>query len=100
MPATGIASWPQIAAVLEMDDDRLQALVPGLPHDDHTIAGLLQVTRRQVINLRKCARERLARRLGFERGSRTGGRAMTGTPRDDLARFLRDELQAGRRRSR
>ena len=74
MPATGIASWPQIAAALEMDADRLQALVPGLPHDDHTIAGLLQVTRRQVINLRKCARERLARRLGFERGSRTGGR--------------------------
>ncbi len=74
MPATGIASWPQIAAVLEMDADRLQALVPGLPHDDHTIAGLLQVTRRQVINLRKCARERLARRLGFARGSRSGGK--------------------------
>ena len=72
MPATGIASWAQIAAALEMDDARLQALVPGLPHDDHTIATLLQVTRRQVINLRKCARERLARRLGFERGSRTG----------------------------
>jgi DNA-directed RNA polymerase specialized sigma24 family protein len=74
MPATGIASWPQIAAALEMDADRLQALVPGLPHDDHTIADLLQVTRRQVINLRKCARERLARRLGFERGARAGGR--------------------------
>ena len=74
MPATGIASWPQIAAALEMDAERLQALVPGLPHDDHTIAGLLQVTRRQVINLRKCARERLARRLGFERGARSGGR--------------------------
>jgi hypothetical protein len=73
MPATGIASWAQIAAALEMDADRLQALVPGLPHDDHTIAGLLQVTRRQVINLRKCARERLARRLGFERGARPGG---------------------------
>lgn len=73
MPATGIASWADIASVLEMDAGRLQALVPGLPHDDHTIAGLLQVTRRQVINLRKCARERLARRLGFERGSRPGG---------------------------
>ena len=73
MPATGIASWAQIAEALEMDGARLQALVPGLPHDDHTIATLLQVTRRQVINLRKCARERLARRLGFERGSRTGG---------------------------
>jgi DNA-directed RNA polymerase specialized sigma24 family protein len=74
IPATGIASWDEIAAALEMDPDSLQALVPGLPHDDHTIAGLLSVTRRQVINLRKCARERLARRLGFERGARAGGR--------------------------
>jgi hypothetical protein len=67
LPVTGVASWPEIATALDMDAVRLQALVPGLPHDDHTIAGLLQVTRRQVINLRKCARERLARRLGFVR---------------------------------
>jgi DNA-directed RNA polymerase specialized sigma24 family protein len=70
LPVTGVASWPDIAATLDMDADRLEALVPGLPHDDHTIAGLLQVTRRQVINLRKCARERLARRLGFAREGR------------------------------
>lgn len=74
IPATGIAPWGEIATVLEMDPAALQALVPGLPHDDQTIAGLLQVTRRQVINLRKCARERLARRLGFARGARAGGR--------------------------
>jgi DNA-directed RNA polymerase specialized sigma24 family protein len=74
MPATGVATWAEIAATLDIDADRLRALVPGLPHDDHTIAGLLQVTRRQVINLRKCARERLARRLGFARGGREGGR--------------------------
>jgi RNA polymerase sigma factor (sigma-70 family) len=74
LPATGVASWADIAAVLEMDEARLQALAADLPHDDHRIAGLLQVTRRQVINLRKCARERLARRLGFGRG-RAGGRA-------------------------
>jgi DNA-directed RNA polymerase specialized sigma24 family protein len=74
IPATGIASWGEIATVLEMAPESLQALVPGLPHDDQTIAGLLQLTRRQVINLRKCARERLARRLGFERGGRAGGR--------------------------
>jgi hypothetical protein len=37
-----------------------------LPLDDATIAGLLGLTRQQVINLRKSARERLARRLkGF-----------------------------------
>ena len=74
LPATGVATWAEIAATLGIDADGLRALVPGLPHDDHTIAGLLQVTRRQVINLRKCARERLARRLGFVRGGREGGR--------------------------
>jgi DNA-directed RNA polymerase specialized sigma24 family protein len=73
LPATGVATWTEIAATLGIDADRLRALVPGLPHDDHTIADLLQVTRRQVINLRKCARERLARRLGFARGEREGG---------------------------
>jgi DNA-directed RNA polymerase specialized sigma24 family protein len=67
LPVTGVASWPDIAAALDMAPERLQALAPGLPHDDHAIAGLLRVTRRQVINLRKCARERLARRLGFAR---------------------------------
>jgi hypothetical protein len=41
-------------------------LWPQLPLDDATIAGLLNLTRQQVINLRKSARERLARRLkGF-----------------------------------
>jgi DNA-directed RNA polymerase specialized sigma24 family protein len=70
LPATGVASWAEIAAVLEMDVAQLQTLAAELPHDDHRIAGLLQVTRRQVINLRKCARERLARRLGFGRGGR------------------------------
>jgi DNA-directed RNA polymerase specialized sigma24 family protein len=75
LPATGVASWTAIAAALEMDAGRLRVLVPGLPQDDHTIAGLLQVTRRQVINLRKCARERLARRLGLgKRGSGGTGR--------------------------
>jgi hypothetical protein len=34
-----------------------------LPLDDATIAGLLGATRQQVINLRKCARERLERRM-------------------------------------
>jgi DNA-directed RNA polymerase specialized sigma24 family protein len=67
LPVTGVATWPDIAATLGMEAGRLQALAPGLPYDDHAIAGLLQVTRRQVINLRKCARERLARRLGFAR---------------------------------
>jgi hypothetical protein len=41
----------------------LRELWPTLPRDDQWIADRLGVTRRQVINLRKCARERLARRL-------------------------------------
>lgn len=41
----------------------LQRRWPELPFDDHTIAALLGATRQQVINLRKCARERLRRRM-------------------------------------
>ena len=91
----GVAPWAKIAAALEMDRARLQALVPGLPHDDHTIATLLHVTRLQVINLRQCARERLARRLGFERGSRTG-QGDDGRPR--RSRPLHPRRTAGSRR--
>jgi DNA-directed RNA polymerase specialized sigma24 family protein len=62
-PLTGVASVPEIAAALEMEEERLTATWPDLPCDDAWIAGELGVTRRQVINLRKCARERLARRM-------------------------------------
>jgi hypothetical protein len=41
----------------------LQLHWPDLPFDDNTIAALLGATRQQVINLRKCARERLRRRM-------------------------------------
>jgi hypothetical protein len=65
-PATGVASLRQIAEALEISAERLAELWPQLPLDDATIAGLLDQTRQQVINLRKSARERLARRLkGF-----------------------------------
>jgi hypothetical protein len=40
----------------------LQLHWPELPFDDNTIAALVGATRQQVINLRKCARERLRRR--------------------------------------
>jgi len=62
-PLTGVASVAEIATVLEMPEERLAASWPDLPRDDAWIAGELGVTRRQVINLRKCARERLARRM-------------------------------------
>jgi DNA-directed RNA polymerase specialized sigma24 family protein len=65
-PATGVATLRQIAEALEIPAERLAEIWPRLPLDDATIAGLLNLTRQQVINLRKSARERLARRLkGF-----------------------------------
>jgi DNA-directed RNA polymerase specialized sigma24 family protein len=65
-PATGVATLRQIAEALEISAERLAELWLQLPLDDATIAGLLDLTRQQVINLRKSARERLARRLkGF-----------------------------------
>jgi hypothetical protein len=65
-PATGVATLRQIADALELSAERFAELWPQLPLDDATIAGLLKLKRQQVINLRKSARERLARRLkGF-----------------------------------
>jgi hypothetical protein len=63
LPLTGTATLPEIAQVLDISEERLRALWDELPRDDEWIAHGLSVTRRQVINLRKCARERLARRL-------------------------------------
>jgi DNA-directed RNA polymerase specialized sigma24 family protein len=62
-PLTGLVSQEEIALVLEMPLPELQALWDDLPKDDEWIARTLGVTRRQVINFRKCARERLARRM-------------------------------------
>jgi RNA polymerase sigma factor (sigma-70 family) len=62
-PVTGVASTADIAKALELPDASLSELWPTLPHDDQWIAEYLGITRRQVINLRKCARERLARRM-------------------------------------
>jgi hypothetical protein len=65
-PVTGVATLRQIADALELPAERFAELWPRLPLDDAAIAGLLELTRQQVINLRKSARERLARRLkGF-----------------------------------
>jgi RNA polymerase sigma factor (sigma-70 family) len=62
LPATGIASIRDIAATLEMAAEELAALWNKLPLDDNLIAHRLQITRQQVINLRKSARKRLERR--------------------------------------
>lgn len=63
LPLTGLATVDEIADLLGLSRERFAALWPDLPRDDEWIAGELGVTRRQVINFRKCARERLARRL-------------------------------------
>jgi len=56
-------SLDELASALVMPEDELGALWPELPLDDNRIATRLGATRQQVINLRKCARERLARRM-------------------------------------
>ena len=63
LPITGIATMRQIAVALEMAAEEFARLWPRLPLGDASIAELLSITRQQVINLRKCARERLARRM-------------------------------------
>ena len=59
----GAASFQQIAAAMAMTEAELAALWNHLPMEDAVIAERLQLTRQQVINLRRSARERLARRL-------------------------------------
>jgi hypothetical protein len=63
LPLTGVASMLEIAGALEMGADGLAALWSRLPLDDQELAERLALTRQQVINLRKSARARLARRL-------------------------------------
>jgi hypothetical protein len=59
----GIATFDEIAAALEITEEALAELWSALPIDDNRIASMLGVTRQQVINLRKAARARLARRM-------------------------------------
>ncbi|HYC59160.1 MAG TPA: sigma factor [Thermoanaerobaculia bacterium] len=67
--AVGIATLDEIAVAMEMSRAELRAIWNDLPFDDLRIATHLGVTRQQVINLRKSARERLARRMaGASRG--------------------------------
>jgi RNA polymerase sigma factor (sigma-70 family) len=66
LPALGIATFREVAETLGMKAEELAELCNGMPLEDAKIAELLGLTRRQVINARKSARERLTRRLkGF-----------------------------------
>jgi hypothetical protein len=63
LTVTGLTSAEQLAELVGIQPIELAAIWNDLPLDDNTIAARLGATRQQVINLRKCARERLARRL-------------------------------------
>lgn len=59
----GVATFDEVAAVLEMQPAQLAELWPKLPLSDLAIAEMLGINRQQVINLRRSARERLSRRM-------------------------------------
>ena len=63
LPLLRVATMRQLAAALEMSAEELAAIWNHLPLEDAAIGNKLGASRQQVANLRKCARERLARRL-------------------------------------
>lgn len=63
----GIARFDEIASAIGISPQELTELWSSLPLDDMTIAARLKGTRQQVINFRKTARERLARRMMRQR---------------------------------
>jgi hypothetical protein len=63
LPLTGVATMRDVALAIAMPVERFAEIWNRLPLDDAAIAEILGVTRQQVINLRKSARERLARRM-------------------------------------
>jgi hypothetical protein len=66
LPILEVATFHQVAEALEMSAEKLAEIWNELPLEDAKIAELLRITRQQVINARRSARERLARRLrGF-----------------------------------
>jgi DNA-directed RNA polymerase specialized sigma24 family protein len=63
-----IATFDGLAAAVGLSSGDLAAIWDQLPLPDAVIAERLDLSRQQVINLRKSARERLGRRLEFLRG--------------------------------
>lgn len=63
LPLTGVATIRQIAEAVAIPAEEFARLWNNLPLDDAAVAVRLGVTRQQVINLRKSARARLARRM-------------------------------------
>ncbi len=63
LPALGVASMRAISDALEIPYGEFLRLWNELPLEDAAVAARLGLTRQQVINLRKSARERLTRRM-------------------------------------
>jgi RNA polymerase sigma factor (sigma-70 family) len=63
---TGTVSPREVAGVIGIPAAEFAELLTRLPLTDLEIAERMQITRQQVINLRKCARERLRRRMGWD----------------------------------
>ena len=59
----GVASIDEVAEAMGMAVEELASIWNDLPLDDLRIGARLGLTRQQVINLRKSARDRLARRM-------------------------------------
>lgn len=62
----GVATFDDVAVAIGLDAVAFADLWNDLPLDDLKIAAMLRLSRQQVINLRKSARARLARRLSRE----------------------------------
>ena len=63
LPVSGVATMHQIGDTLSLPPAEFTSLWNELPLEDLKIAGMLQLSRQQVINLRRSARDRLARRM-------------------------------------
>lgn len=74
LPYTRTATIQHIAEAIEIPLEEFLKLWNRLPLDDATIAELLGATRQQVINLRKCARERLERRMSAVNAKSSAGK--------------------------
>jgi RNA polymerase sigma factor (sigma-70 family) len=66
-PLSGIATYREIAKILELPLDQFAEIWKEIPLGDLRIAELLGVSRQQVINFRKSGRERLMRRANEDR---------------------------------
>ena len=60
---TGVATLQDLAVAVGMSEEVFAGVWPRIPLSDIEIGEIMQISRQQVINLRKTARERLRRRM-------------------------------------